>query len=195
MVLPSSSEAAEPAVAMSLGTSTSENFLRTSMLSLAAELHASPNVCFGLQGTVNLASIPGGDSDWTPLVRSLIETAQVSPDFSRVRWYAHPYLQLRPLYAELPGGRSSALLARAGVGVVSTEDDLSALQAEGDAWAEATAHQLHPTITWGLAGEIAGRHLALRGWLGAVSFLETVQSEKIQHKSHRMVAAEVVWMP
>jgi hypothetical protein len=72
------------------------------------------------------------------------------------------------------------LALRTGLGLVGTQDDLEALHQEGEPYAEATEHQIHPTANLGLFLDLGGPRLRGRVGLERVRWIETVSSTELE---------------
>jgi hypothetical protein len=135
-----------------------------------------------------------GRGQWTRLTRYTIEEVQATPDISRIAWRALPTVRLVPFSTELPKGRRTEVEVGVGVGVVSTKDDLAALQVSEDPAYEASASQLHPSYGWTVAGTFGARWRA-RMWAERFTYIERIGGLTLEHKSFLMVGAGVVWVP
>ena len=94
-----------------------------------------------------------GESDWKPLTKQLVEENNVSPDISKLNYFASLSMQYAPIYGKVAIIGKNIInfdvYGNFGLGVTRTADDLEALQATGDAKAEATQFQFQPTTTFG----------------------------------------------
>lgn len=66
-----------------------------------------------------------------------------------------------------------------GGGVIYTVDDLQVIQQEGDAGAELSKRQWHPTVAYGLVGAILAGHHGLELRLERASYVETVDGDEL----------------
>jgi hypothetical protein len=140
-----------------------------------------------------------GESDWAALTSQLIDNNHVSPDLSRILGQAHLRLHIFPLRSRF-GPFEGALDGWAGFGATWTEDDLEALQQEGDPWAEATASQVHPCPTWGFGYQVVA-DIADTGAMGLrlrwdrFRYIETVSSATLETKGNIILGLEwVLWL-
>lgn len=158
---------------------------------LGMELAPRPQVRLGISG----AFYPDqGEADWTALTSQLVNHNHIAPDISRMTAMGRAELRVVPFVHPL-GILEAHTGAYGALGLVHTEDDLEALQAVGDPYAEATASQNHPCATWGAFSEIGGDTVRGRLRFERTTYLETVGSTTLEMKSTMLWALEVtVWL-
>lgn len=132
-----------------------------------------------------------GEADWRPLTTQLINENSVSPDISRILMYGSAKM-LVPLTTIADNMNRLDMSALGGMGLVQTSDDLSALDAIGDARAESTQFQWHPSINFGVQFRFYRENGAIPfGILASVermSFIETVNATTLEMKSNSLIS-------
>lgn len=104
------------------------------------------------------------------------------------------HAEIVPVRTELPGGLSSELRARLGVGVVRTEEDLESYAADGLIDWEATKGQVHPALEVGLAGRVRRGDLFVEGGARQLSFVEVIGGTNISLQRHLFVDLGIGWV-
>ncbi len=190
---------AEEPVSLGIGAgfdlSTNDPFVSRAGARVDVHVAVGPLVEFTAQGVFYPVLGEGGcdDPDWTALSCQLIEENSVSPDISRLTGRGTALLTLWPLRGG-DGDWSTGVGFSAGWGVVTTTDDLVALQAEGVPEAEATAEELHTGPAAGMVGEVRNERVGFRLGLTHLAWVETVKSTTMENKSLVLLAAGVdVW--
>ncbi|MCB9760259.1 MAG: hypothetical protein H6739_10525 [Alphaproteobacteria bacterium] len=145
-------------------------------------------------GTLSALYPSLNQNDWSHLTTQLVSELHISPDISRIISRHELNLRVTPLRWE--GERVETRVgALGGVGMVRTNDDLEALQAEGDPIAMATAVQWHATGVYGLTGELRGEWVGVRLNATRVTFIETVNSGTLEFKGNRFMSVEgTLWL-
>ena len=75
-----------------------------------------------------------------------------------------------------------------------TEDDLVALQADGeppDGPAHRSQNEVHPTLVGGLVGDIRGEHVGFRFRLRTITYIETIKGSTLEMKNNLLAGTEV----
>lgn len=169
-----------------IGFITNDPFVKRYLVGASLTYH--PTEIFGIElsGTF---SPDFGESDWTILTKQLINENSVSPDISKVEAFGSASFQFSPIYGKVAvAGKKIVnfdIFGVFGAGVVSTKDDLKALQAEGDAAAIATETQVHPTTNLGGGFRIIfNENMAVRVEGRSLVFIETVESTTLEMKNN-----------
>jgi len=155
------------------------------IFAVSAQLGYSPSLGEGLE-----------DPDLKPLSRQLLEKNSVSPDISKLMAHGSVGLAYSPIYGKAAlGNRIIAfdIYTHFGGGFTQTVDDLEALnQDAGDAAAEATQNQVHPTTVFGGGARVAfNKQLAARLEVKSMSYIETVNSSTLEMKNNLIVQGNV----
>lgn len=154
---------------------------------------------FGLEFQLGYSPILGSggrnDPDWKALSKQLLLENQVSPDISKLDLHGSFGLAYSPIYGKAAVGRRIIIFdiyGHFGLGFVHTNDDLLALQAEGEEAAILTQNQWHPTTVIGFGARIAfNPSIAARVEGKSVSYIETVNSTTLEMKNNFIVGAGV----
>jgi outer membrane beta-barrel protein len=129
-----------------------------------------------------------GEADWKPLTSQLVNNNHVSPDLSPLTVFGNAMFLYSPIYGKVAVGQRIIpfdIFGAFGMGMVLTNDDLEALQQEGEEYAEATANQVHPTTNFGGGLRvILGESLALRIEGRSLVYIETVSSTTLEMKNN-----------
>ena len=196
LALLSGTAAARPQFGLSLGFESTLNdpFVVRTGPRLGASLALSPIIEAGGSFAYYPVLGTGGcaDPQWTTLACHLLEKVSVSPDISKMIVAADIELRILPFQAQLGDWRTSVGLA-AGPGLVTTEDDLVAQQAEDDPDAIAAQNELHPTVVGGILGEVRHRHFGPRIRLSSLAYIETIGGDTLEMKNNLLGRTEVFW--
>ena len=135
-----------------------------------------------------------GDADWKPLTKQLVEENSVSPDISKIQALGSFCFVFSPIYGKTAVLNQKIVLfdlyGKFGMGVTQTVDDLSALQAEGDARAQSTQVQVHPTSNFGVGIRmIFTKNLAARIEGRSMIYIETVNATTLEMKNNFLLQA------
>jgi hypothetical protein len=150
-------------------------------LPLAHRLH------LGLAGALPLASPHD-----PPLTTTLVEPDNhIIPTVTTQRWRGTLGLHWSP-FTVTTQRLEGHLALRTGLGLVGTQDDLEALHQEGEPYAEATEHQIHPTANLGLFLDLGGPRLRGRVGLERVRWIETVSSTSLELHRPLMLSLALV---
>ncbi len=129
-----------------------------------------------------------GEADWKPLTSQLVNNNHVSPDLSPLTVFGNAMFLYSPIYGKVAVGQRIIpfdIFGAFGMGMVMTNDDLEALQQEGEEYAEATANQVHPTTNFGGGLRVVlGESLALRIEGRSLVYIETVSSTTLEMKNN-----------
>jgi outer membrane beta-barrel protein len=137
-----------------------------------------------------------GTGDYKPVTKQLVQDNQVSPDISRIMWFANVNLVFSPIYGKVAvGGKSIVnydIFGVFGTGITQTRDDLDALQRPNDPVAQATATQIHPTSNFGggIRAEF-GQNIAVSLEGRSMIYIETVASTTLELKNSFMLLGAV----
>ena len=157
----------------------------TEIFAIEAQLAYSPILGSGVD-----------DPDLKPLSKQLINENSVSPDISKLMAHGSVGLAYSPIYGKAAvGNRIIAfdIYTHFGGGFTQTVDDLEALnQDAGDAAAEATQNQVHPTTVFGGGARVAfNKQLAARLEVKSMSYIETINSSTLEMKNNLIVQGNV----
>ena len=122
----------------------------------------------------------------------------MSPDISKILFYANVNFQFSPIYGKVAVlGRTIVnfdVFGTFGTGVVFTSDDLEALQAEDDPVAVATQNQYHPTTNFGGGFRILlTPNIAFRIEGRSMVYIETVKSLNLEMKNNFLLLGSVAF--
>lgn len=171
-----------------LGFVTNDPFLRRWVLGADIAYHVTEvlgvELAFGF-------SPDFGKADWKPITHQIIEKNKVTPDISKIQWYALANLQFSPIYGKVAVvGRSIInfdVFGTFGTGVVRTRDDLEALQQTTEQLALDTEKQFHPALSFGGGLRVIfGQFFALRVEARGLSYIEVVESYKLELKNNML---------
>lgn len=129
---------------------------------------------------------------WKPLACDLRDRYGISPDISYLTGELEGEVRVLPFRARL-GKFETDFGFSAGIGAVTTEDDLVALQAENEPDAVATADQVHPAVVGGLLADVRIQHFGVRFRVHDILYLETVNSTVLESKHNLLTATEAVF--
>lgn len=177
-------------VGPSVGFVANDPFLNRYIIGGTFDYHLTE--VFALSAQLGYAPILGqggeGDPDWKPLSKQLLLKNSVSPDISKLTFNGSFGLAYSPIYGKAAVGRriiAFDIYGHFGLGVVSTSDDLVALQAVGDEEAIATQNQMHPTTVIGGGARVAFSQLVAARVEGkSLSYVETVNSTTLEMKNN-----------
>ena len=147
---------------------------------------------FALEFQVGYAPILGSggenDPDWKQLSKQLLLENSVSPDISKLDAHGSFGLAFSPIYGKAAVGRNIIafdIYGHFGLGFVHTNDDLLALQAEGEQSAIDTQDEWHPTTVIGVGTRVAFTpSVAARVEGKSMSYIETVNSTTLEMKNN-----------
>lgn len=166
-------------------TVVNDPFFQSIGLSLDTGFRPQPWVMIGLSATVY-------KGEWTSLADWLIRNISVAPDISQIRWRLQPQIQIIPFSTELLGGRRTEVFVGTGIGIVRTQDDLVALQADNDPEALSTQNQIHPGYSW-LVGGTFGGDVKVKAWIENFGYIETVMATTLERKSTLALGMGLQW--
>lgn len=147
---------------------------------------------FALEAQLGYSPILGSggenDPDWKQLSKQLLLENSVSPDISKLDAHGSFGLAFSPIYGKAAVGRriiAFDIYGHFGLGFVHTNDDLLALQAEGEQSAIDTQDQWHPTTVIGGGARVAFTpSVAARIEGKSMSYIETVNSTTLEMKNN-----------
>lgn len=184
-------------VGPSLGFVANDPFLNRYILGGVFDYHATE--IFAIEAQIGYAPILGQggceDPDWKALSCQLLTENSVSPDISRLTAHGNLGLQYAPIYGKAAVGHKIIafdIYGTLGLGITATEDDLVALQAEGEEDAIRTQSELHPTTTIAGGARVAfSELLAVRAEVKSMTYIETVKSTTLEMKNNLIVQANL----
>lgn len=173
---------AEPYV----GFVTNDPFIRRYLFGANVAYH--PTEIFGIElsGTF---SPDFGDLDKKPITTQITEENQVTPDISKITWYATLNLTFSPIFGKLAVIDRTVInfdvFGTFGAGVVGTDDDLEVLQKTEDEFALASEKQIHPALTFGGGLRIIfSKAFALRFEGRGLSYIEVIEGTTLELKNN-----------
>lgn len=152
---------------------------------------------FAIEGNFDFAP-DLGEGDWKPLTQQLVEENSVSPDISKLTLAGSLTFQYSPIYGKVAVIGNNIILfdiyGAFGVGMAQTNDDLDALQGEGNERSEATQTQWHPTTNMGGGLRIIfGENIAARLEARSVVYIETVNATTLEMKNNLILQASAAF--
>ncbi|MCO4746544.1 MAG: outer membrane beta-barrel domain-containing protein [Proteobacteria bacterium] len=178
-------------VAPAIGAVTNDAFINRYLLGASFTYHATEIFGVELSGSF---SPDFGQGDWKAITEQLVTKNRVSPDISKIQYFAGASLVFSPIYGKIAvtnrGIVSFDLFMAVGAGVVNTKEDLEALQADTDpthpAWL--TASQNHPTTNLGGGVRVVfAENFAARLDIRTLSYIETVSGHTLEMKNNFLV--------
>jgi hypothetical protein len=140
-------------------------------------------------GGVYLPRRDGPDLKW--LSHDLQGSLDLNADISRQRWRGDLSLHWSP-FAITTARHEGHLALHTGYGLARTDDDLELLRQEGQSYAEATEHQIIPTMRWGLFADLGGPRLRARVGLERVARVETFSSTTLEMRKLLVLSVSLV---
>lgn len=187
---------AGPVVSVAAGVEATVNnpYVRRAGPTLSVAWLAAPRVELGLRGVWFPRMGSGGpcEPDATEFTCGISE-AGMSPGVAYLTGSLSLELRIAPVVAE-SGPWQTALGVAAGGGLVTTEDDLELLQAEGepsDGPAHRTANQAHPATSIALIAELLRGRWTLRLRFGALEYIEVLHSNNLLLQTELLTSVEV----
>ena len=178
----------EGGAAAGLSLVTNDPFQRVAGLEVSTFL--APTERFAVEGRIAAHPLVGKPG-WRPLTHQLVEVVHVSPDISQPLFRGELTASFVPLQV-LQGVWNARLGAFAGGGVISTRDDLEAIQAQGSAGYEAAQNELHPTYVLGLSVDAVRKSVGVRVRGQRVHYVENIGPDVREKKQPHMVAVELI---
>ena len=134
------------------------------------------------------------EADWKPVTEQIITENQVTPDISKIQFYANGNFQFSPIYGKVAVGAGRIinfdLFGVFGTGIVNTVDDLVALQKEDDLVAQSTQVQFHPTLNFGGGARVIFTEaFAVRAEGRGLSYIEVLEGTTLEMKNNFMLLA------
>lgn len=174
-----------------IGFVTNDPFINRYLIGASFGYHVTEVLAVELEGSY---SPDFGEGDWKPITDQIVNENQVTPDISKIEFYANGTLSFSPIYGKV------SLLGRGiimfdiyglfGTGIVNTRDDLQALQKETDQIAINTESQLHPTLNFGGGLRVVlSDSFALRVEGRGLSYIEVLESSTLEMKNNVMLLA------
>ena len=174
-----------------IGAVTNDPFINRYLVGASFAYHATEIFAFELTGSF---SPDFGTGDWKPITEQLVNENQVSPDISKILYYANANFQFSPIYGKIAVGNRKIIrfdiFLTVGTGIVHTVDDLEALQCEEETSCQATQSQNHPTTNFGGGFRVIfSENFAARLNVRNLSYVETVNSTTLEMKNNLLVTA------
>jgi outer membrane beta-barrel protein len=121
-----------------------------------------------------------GTGDWKPITEQIIVNNVVTPDISKIEFYANGNFQFSPIYGKVAVGDRIVnfdIFGVFGTGIVNTRDDLEALGNADEEIAIVSASQFHPTLNYGGGVRvILSESFAVRAEGRGLSYIEVIES-------------------
>jgi outer membrane beta-barrel protein len=174
-----------------IGFVTNDPFINRYLIGASLAYHVTEIFGLEISGTF---SPTFGEFDEKYITRQLKENNQVTPDISRIQFFASGGLQFSPIYGKLAVGANRIILFDLfgvfGTGVVRTQDDLEALQKETDPDALATQNQFHPALNFGGGARvILSESFAFRVEGRGLSYIEVIEGTTLEMKNNFYLTA------
>ena len=185
-------------VAPSLGFVTNDPFINRYLLGAGFGYHITE--IFAVEAT-GFFSPDLGEQDWKPITDQIINENQVTPDISKIQFFANVNFQYSPIYGKVAVLGNNIvnfdIFGVFGTGIVNTKDDLVALGKEDDPHAQATQVQMHPSLNFGGGLRVIfSESFALRVEGRGVSFIETIEGTTLEMKNNfTMLAGASFFFP
>lgn len=169
-----------------LGFVTNDPFINRYLVGAAFAYHVTEIFAFEVTGTFSPSF---GTADYKPVTEQIINENQVTPDISRIQFYAAGNFQFSPIYGKVSVGANRIInfdiFGAFGTGVVNTRDDLVALQKEQDPAAIATESQFHPTLNFGGGIRVIfSESFATRVEGRGLSYIEVLEGTTLEMKNN-----------
>ena len=135
-----------------------------------------------------------GTGDWKPITEQIIENNEVTPDISKIEFYANGNFQFSPIYGKVAVGPDRIInfdiFGLFGTGIVNTRDDLEALGKLDEEVAIVTASQFHPTLNYGGGVRVIfSEAFAVRAEGRGLSYIEVIESTTLEMKNNFTLTA------
>ncbi len=168
------------------GFVTNDPFINRYLMGVSFAYHVTEIFAVEAAGTF---SPDLGVGDYKPVTDQIINENQVTPDISKIQFYANVNFQYSPIYGKVAWFGSNIInfdiFGVFGTGVVNTVDDLEALQKELDPAAQVTQSQLHPTMNFGGGLRIVfSEAFAVRLEGRGLSYIEVLESTTLEMKNN-----------
>jgi len=175
-----------------IGFVTNDPFINRYLIGAAFAYHVTEIFAIEAVGTF---SPDFGHGDWKGITHQLVEQNRVSPDISKILYFGNLNFQFSPIYGKVAVGRKIInfdIFGTFGTGVVSTKDDLDALQCPQDQSCIDTESQIHPTTNFGGGFRVIfNRNLAARLEGRSMIYIETIDSTTLEMKNNFMLLGSV----
>lgn len=184
-------------VGPAIGFVANDPFLNRYIVGAVLDYHVTE--IFAIEAQLGYAPVLGqggeDDPDWKPLSVQLLDKNSVSPDISKLTAHGSLGLAFSPIYGKASIGKKIIIFdiyGSFGLGVTQTQDDLVALQAQGDQAAINTQNQIHPTTVVAGGARIAfSEGVAARLEGKSMSYIETVNSTTLEMKNNFILQGSV----
>ncbi len=172
-----------------VGFVTNDPFIKRYLLGASVSYHLTE--VFAIEG-VGIWSPDFGDQDRKIITDQLINENKVSPDISKIEGFGNFNFVFSPIYGKIAVSDRKIInfdvFGSFGTGVVKTNDDLEALNAEDDEAALATEHQTHVTTNFGGGFRVIfSKNFAARLEGRSMVYVETIGSETLEMKNNFML--------
>lgn len=180
-------------IAPHMGALTNDPFINRYLIGASFTFHTTEIFGFEVSGSF---SPDFGQGDWKAVTEQLVTRNRVSPDISKVQYYAGAAFVFSPIYGKIAVANRGIIkfdiYMAIGAGIANTQEDLEALQAENDpsnpAWL--TANQNHPTTNLGGGVRVIfSENFAARLEGRTLSYVETVSGDTLEMKNNFLVLA------
>lgn len=130
-----------------------------------------------------------GTGDYKAITTQIITENEVTPDISKIEYFANANFQFSPIYGKVAVGQGRIInfdvFGLFGTGIVNTRDDLEVLQETENPAAIASASQFHPTLNYGVGARIIfSESFAFRFEGRGLSYIEVIQSTTLEMKNN-----------
>ena len=173
------------------GFVTNDPFINRYLIGVGFAYHVTEIFAVEASGTF---SPDLGEGDYKPVTEQIINENQVTPDISKIQFYASLNFQYSPIYGKVAWFGSSIInfdiFGTFGTGVVNTVDDLDALGQPDNPVAQATQSQLHPTLNFGGGLRVVfSEAFAVRLEGRGLSYIEVLESTTLEMKNNFTIVA------
>lgn len=176
---------------LGLGFVSNDPFLQRYVVAPSVTYHMTE--IFGLE-VMGGWSPDFGEGDYKAITKQIINENQVTPDISKVQFFASANFQFSPIYGKVAvlGKKiiNFDIFGVFGTGIANTRDDLAALNREGIDVAVNTEVQYHPTLNFGGGARIIlSDAFAVRVEARGMSYIEVIESVNLEMKNTMTIMA------
>jgi len=135
-----------------------------------------------------------GTGDWKPITDQIINNNEVTPDISKIQFYANANFQFSPIHGKVAVGQGNIInfdiFGLFGSGIVNTADQIDLIEEEQNEAAIATQSQFHPTLNYGVGTRIIfSEAFAFRFEGRGLSYIEVIESTTLEMKNNFTIMA------
>jgi len=135
-----------------------------------------------------------GEGDWKPITDQIINNNEVTPDISKIQFYANANFQFSPIYGKVAVGQGRIvnfdIFGLFGSGIVNTADQIDLIEEDQNEAAIATESQIHPTLNYGVGTRIIfSEAFAFRFEGRGLSYIEVIESTTLEMKNNFTIMA------